>query len=47
MAMYQADLIEMNNDKPKWYHKYQKQKKQFGLKLKSFTFGPPLKMREL
>ena len=47
MAIYQADLMEMNNDRPKWFYQYQKNKKQFALKLKSFTFGPPLKMREL
>lgn len=47
MAVYQADLNEMNNDKPKWFYSYSKNKKQFALKLKSFTFGPPLKMREL
>ena len=27
MAMYQADLNEMNNDKPKWFYQFSKNKK--------------------
>lgn len=40
--MYQADLDL--TDKPKWFFHFQRQKKSFAHKVKSFSFGKPIEM---
>ena len=44
-AMYQADLDL--TDKPSWFFHYQRQKKSFAHKVKSFSYGKPIEMATL
>lgn len=46
-AMYQADLFDMQNNRPRWYGHFIKYSRNFTFKLRVYTLGKSLTLTEL